>query len=94
VTAPIETPPAVHVINRTRINSTQTLYQLSTPVAQTVIGKDFLTEHVIVSHGSHGDTAIFPAGPEGQVLDLLALYGQDYHQDADEAVREWLEGEG
>lgn len=93
MTAPIETPPAVHVINHTARSATRHLYQLSSAIAQTAVGVDFVTDHVIVSWGAAGDTAIFPAGPEGNILDLISLWGRDYYVDHNEAVREWLEGE-
>lgn len=93
MTAIFDTAPPAHVINESRLNASQTHYQLSTPVAQTVIGKDFVTEHVVVSHGSHGDTAIFPAGPEGNILDLMALWMDDGYVEHGEAVCAWLGGQ-
>lgn len=92
MTAPIETPPAVHVINHTARSATRHHYQLSSPVAQSAAGVDFFTDHVVVSWGAEGETQIFPAGAEGNILDLVALWGRDYHVDHNEAVREWLEG--
>jgi hypothetical protein len=92
VTAPIETPP-VHVVNTERISPRQVHITLSSPITRTVLGEEFATDHVVVSHGRCGDTQIFPANEQGAVLDLLSLWGRDNeHVPHDEAVREWLEG--
>lgn len=92
MSTPLDTPPPVHVINHTARSATRHHYQLSSPVAQTAAGVDFFTDHVIVSWGSAGDTCIFPAGPEGNILDLIALWMDDSYVDHNDAVRQWLEG--
>lgn len=93
MTAPIETPPPAHVVNATRLSHTRTLYKLSTPVVQVVVGVAYITDHVIASSGSAGDTVIFPANSDGTIADKLALWMDDSHVPHDEAVSAWLGGQ-
>ena len=84
---------AVHVIAMRTVTLRKSLLTLSEPVTQKVIGTEFTTAHVVVSHGRCGDTQIFPADERGQIVDLLSFWGRDgEHVSPTEAVREWLAG--
>ena len=94
MTAPIETPPAVHLVNAARLSPRQVHVTLSAPITKTVLGTEIVTDHVVVSHGRCGDTQIFPANEQGAVVDLLSLWGRDdEYVPHDEAVAAWLGGE-
>lgn len=90
---PVDAAPPAHVVSATRLNHTRTLYKLSTPVVQVVLGVAYITDHVIASSGNAGDTVIFPANSDGTIADKLALWMDDTHVEHGEAVRTWLGGQ-
>jgi hypothetical protein len=58
------------------LNERQALYRLSAPVAYSYHGHTSSTDYVVVSVSRDGDeTFLFPASPDGEVLNWLELYG-------------------
>lgn len=68
----------------------QVIYGLWSPI--TYEGQE--VHHVVVSHGTYGDTGIFPCEPDGKVIDYLGLWMEDHvHVPHDAAFTAWIEGE-
>lgn len=81
------------VITSQQVTPTKVHFRLSGEVTQTAVGRTFTTADVVVSHGRSGDTQIFPARPDGGLVDFISLWGRDgEHVDYNEAVAEWLGG--